>query len=1187
MLFNQLKIGHRLGWAFGLLIFLFSALNIVNSLYMQNLSEHERNLYKHPFAVSTAMLRIDGNIVRMHRSMKDVALAEHEKDLEEAIAIVADLEGQVFQDLDLVYERFLGKKEKVDLLRRLFRNWKPIRDNVIDHMRMHEKREAAVITKGQGAEYINQLNEQINSFILFARNKADAFHQKAESDHQEALLVSYLLLLLGVVVSIILALWNTRSIVHPIDLLISAANKIADGDLSSRVGFKGKDELGRLAKIFDRMATQTEELVWIKSTSSELTTQMQKANNLRDLAQLLISRLTPLLEGGHGVIYLINDDTGRYELFASYGYEHRKNLSNSFAPGERLVGQCVLEKQPIILDSVPDDYIRISSGLGESKPLNIYAFPVLSQSEVLCVVEIASFKRFTESQLKLLKESSQAIALILENQRRSHRTEELLRKTQTQSDELSTQQEELRQANEAMKKQTESLKASEEELRIQQDNLEATNRHLEEKTNRLEDEQEAREQARLELEVKADELEKASQYKSEFLANMSHELRTPLNSLLILAKSFADNQEGNLTANQIEAASIIHGSGEDLLRLINDILDLAKIEAGRMEMNSETMDIQPFAQSIQNQFHHMAVEKGLEFSVSIDPALPAHFHTDWERIGQIIKNLISNALKFTKQGNVSVHFQPPDFSSQPSPPTNFSTAGLAVHVTDTGIGIPEDKMNLIFEAFHQGDGTTSRHFGGTGLGLSISRELAHALGGHLGAHSKIGKGSTFTLFLPPKNISLTTTPNTPVTTAISPQQHKPIPTPSPSPTVVTTTVEDDRATLKHGDSALLIIEDDAKFARTVYMIFRDKGFKCLVASDGETGLSLAIQYRPIGIILDLGLPDIDGWSVLSRLKEDPDTRHIPVHIVSGQDNATSVMQKGAVGFLNKPVSSSHLEQALERMRHFHADGIRELLVVEDNPDGQKAIIHLLSNETINITVIGTGSEALALLQERHFDCMILDLGLPDMSGFDLLDQIRDHRDLIKPPVVVYSGKELTKEEHLHLQRYTDSIVIKGAKSAERLLDEVVLFLHSVEDKLPESQRRMLRQAHNPEIALRGKTILLVDDDVRNTFALARILEIQGLHIVMAPSGKKALELLEKDNQIELVLMDIMMPGMDGYQAIREIRKKEKTRKLPIIAVTAKAMLEDRQKCLDAGANDYLSKPIDTDRLLSMMRVWLY
>ncbi|MBF0447095.1 MAG: response regulator [Magnetococcales bacterium] len=1181
MFFRHLKIGYRLGWTFALLIAVFAVANAINAYYLQKLAEYERNLYRHPFTVSTAILRIDGSIVRMHHIMRGLVLSKDEQELEGAITAIADLEWKVFKDLDLVYERFLGEKTKVDELRSLLNGWKPIRDSAIEHLRRGENQIALDITYGKASEYVKKLTLTINEFILFARNKADTFHANAEAQHQEAIFISFLLFFIGILVSIALAVFNTRSIVYPIRRLSSVAGKIAAGDLSSRVGFQGTDEFGQLARVFDQMASQTEESIWVQSSSTDLMTHLQRAENLPDLAESLIRYLTPLLQGGHGVVYLLDEQSGRYELQASYGYEHRKNLRTSFAPGEGLIGQCVREKRPIRLNNVPDDYVLISSGLGEGKPLSIYAFPILSHEQVLCVMEIAAFQSFSSAQLAVLKESSQSISLIMENLRRSYRAQELLKQTQAQAEKLSAQQEELRQANEVMKKQTDSLQASEEELRIQQDNLSAANRNLQEKTQRLMDEQSAREQANQVLQQKALELEQASRYKSEFLANMSHELRTPLNSLLILAKSFSQNREGNLQPGQIEAARIIHASGEDLLRLINDILDLAKIEAGRMELHLETMNLTEFSHVLVEQVRPMAETKGLEFEVSIEPELPDHFYTDWERCGQILKNLLANAIKFCQEGSVSIHFQRPDPASLPPPPANFPKEGLAVLVTDTGIGIPEDKIQIIFEAFQQGDGTTNRHFGGTGLGLSISLELAKALGGSIAVHSQEGKGSTFALFLPAQGTRLEKNPEILNKVLAA----SPLPTPA-SPEIVPL-VADDRKSLLPRDPSILIIEDDQNFARTICLLFHEKGFKCVVATDGRTGLSLAMQHQPIGIILDLGLPDLDGWSVLDCLKQNSETRHIPVHIVSGQEHLADEMQKGAIGFLRKPVSSSQLEMALDRIQYFHTSKIRELLVVEDNLAAQKAIISLLDNDTINITTTATGEEASTLLKDRHFDCMILDLGLPDMTGFELLDRLHDLPEVHKPPVVVYSGRDLSRDEYQHLQHYTDSIVIKGAKSADRLLDEVVLFLHSVEEKLPESQRQMLRQVHDPEQTLLNKKVLLVDDDVRNTFALSRTLELNGLKVMISASGQKALEILADNSDIQLVLMDIMMPEMDGYQTMQEIRKTRSMQKLPIIAVTAKAMLEDRERCLAAGANDYLPKPIDTDRLLSMMRVWLY
>ncbi len=980
-----------------------------------------------------------------------------------------------------------------------------------------------------------------------------------------------------------LAFWSAREFLHPVVGLIDAADAISAGNQGARARVFRQDEIGRLAESFNNMARTTEEQYWIKSSASRFLEEMHKAHNAKQLVQKLIGDLTPFLKAGHGAFYLLNEQNTHYELFGTYGFRQRKQLNNRFAPGEGLIGQCALERQPILLTEVPPDYIRISSGLGEASPLSILVSPILYQETVRGVMEIASFHPFTEPQRLLLQELTVTLGISLENLSRVQRTEDLLQETRSQAEklavqtgEMAAQQEELRQINESLEQKTLSLRASEEELQSQQEELRAANEMLEERTKNLEAQKSQLEQIQRDLEM-------ASRYKSEFMANMSHELRTPLNSLLILAKGFADNEKGNLDPDQLEAARVIHGSGMDLLTLINEILDLSKIEAGRMDVHPGPFDPRVFAESMRQSFQHVADDKKLAFHIDVASDLPATLITDGAKLERIIKNLLANAFKFTARGEVRLTIDQPAEScaggqGSPSPV-------LAIRVADSGIGISRDKHQQIFEAFQQADGGTSRRFGGTGLGLSISKELAHILGGFITLESEEGRGSVFTLCLPqlPAETAITD-PRPPSPRARS------IPAPRPSrrpPVSPDRGIDDDRKNILPDHRTLLLIEDDGHFARIVRDLAREKGFNVLAAADGEAGLVLAREHRPTGIVLDLGLPGMDGWAVMDALKEDPETRHIPIHVISAMDGDLESLKRGAVGFFAKPVSKEQIDGAFTKIDHFAGKGIKNLLLVEDDANSRKIIANLIDYQDVIIVEADTGAQALERLASHVFDCMILDLGLPDISGFELLKRIAGDAGIEPPPVIVYSGKELTREEHIRLQAYTDSIVIKGAESEERLLDEVVLFLHRVERELPDEQRRILRKIHDSETIFQDKTVLVVDDDVRGLYALTRGLGMKGIKSLMAPSGRKALGILEERSDVHAVLMDIMMPDMDGYQTIREIRAMKRWQRLPIIAVTAKAMREDREKCLEAGANDYLTKPLDLDRLLSMLRVWLY
>jgi CheY-like chemotaxis protein/nitrogen-specific signal transduction histidine kinase len=693
---------------------------------------------------------------------------------------------------------------------------------------------------------------------------------------------------------------------------------------------------------------------------------------------------------------------------------------------------------------------------------------------------------------------------------------------------------------------------------------------LEEQTQSLEEKNKEVEASKNDIEKKTKQLEISSKYKSEFLANMSHELRTPLNSLLILSKDLSENRKKNLDAVQVESAEIIYKSGHDLLVLINEVLDLSKIEAGKMNVNIEKVSLKNFSHNLLRDFKHQAEQKGLTILCELASDLPDFIHTDSQRLNQILKNLLSNAIKFTENGSVTIRIEP------------YTETTLNISVTDTGIGISEDKQSAIFEAFQQAEGGTSRKYGGTGLGLSISRELAKLLEGEIKVGSNLNQGSTFSLIIP---------------LAIYPAQEseqeipvQPISAPRRSENDVKylnyPTIQDDRELIKTDDKIVLIIEDDRNFAAILLKQANKKGFKCLSASSGEDGLLLAIKYKPQAISLDMGLPGINGKQVLHELKVNPSVRHIPVHIISANDRSLEPIREGAVEYLMKPIAKEELEQAFNRIENFVDRKIKKLLIIEDSENSRKAIKILIGTGDVECYEAATGKEAIALFENNHIDCIILDIGLPDMTGFELIHTLSEMKGHNLPPIIVYTGKELTKEENNLLHKYSDSIIIKGIKSEERLLDETALFLHRTISSLPKSKQMMIHNLHDKEAIFHSKKILLVDDDMRNIFALSKILQERGMEVIKSEDGKNALKMVEEHSDIDLVLMDIMMPEMDGYEAMKRIRSQIKFRNLPIIALTAKAMKDDKQKCIDAGANDYITKPIDVERLLSLMRVWL-
>ncbi|MBI1212709.1 MAG: response regulator [Alphaproteobacteria bacterium] len=743
---------------------------------------------------------------------------------------------------------------------------------------------------------------------------------------------------------------------------------------------------------------------------------------------------------------------------------------------------------------------------------------------------------------------------------------------------------ELERREEELKVQQEELKASNEEIEASNEELEEKTQALEEQNLRIKQQSKELEETKRLIEEKADELERASKYKSEFLANMSHELRTPLNSLLILARGLAANSEGNLTQEQIEEARVIYNGGLELLGLINDILDLSKVEAGKININSEDVHISGVVKRMSEQFNPVAKERGVAFNLRTDVNLPAAFHTDVQRLEQILKNLLSNAFKFTENGSVSLDIESASESVSLQRASLTAGPAIAFSVTDTGIGISESKLKDIFEAFQQEDGSIDRHYGGTGLGLTIARKFAHLLGGEIHVVSKKGVGSTFTLYLP--LAGATEQENNKSDRAADIADGAKAPAAAP----IKVFIADDRKAIGTDDKVLLIIEDDRDFATTLMKISRKRGYKCLAAGDGKSGLLLAAEQPVTAIILDLRLPDIDGISVLDQLKHNLKTRHIPVHIITGaaDTDAATPLKKGAVGYLTKPVEIGDIDRAFSRIEGMLRSKVKHVLLIEDDKNTQTAVRNLLRQKNIEITQTSTGASALSELREHSFDCVILDLKLPDMTGFEWLEAVEKERGTdASPPIVIYTAKELTQEENRQLSKHTGSIVIKGASSSERLLDEVTLFLHSIESALTTDQRDIIRMQHNPDHALQNRTVLLVDDDMRNTFALSKLLKRHGVNVVIADNGQMALEKLAAERGIELVIMDIMMPVMDGYQAMREIRARKAWQKLPIIALTARAMPEEQERCMEAGANDYLVKPVDIERLLTLLRVWLF
>jgi CheY-like chemotaxis protein/HAMP domain-containing protein len=999
---------------------------------------------------------------------------------------------------------------------------------------------------------------------------------------------------------------------------------VTQGDLTRSIAVEAQGEVAELKDTINQMITNLAETTrtnqqqdWLNSNMARFTGLLQGERDLETVSRLIMSELTPLVGAQHGAFFVMESPGGEGDdfelrLIASYGYTQRKGVPSAFKIGEGLVGQSALELKPILVTQAPEDYVRITSGLGAAAPVNLIVLPVLFEEQVMAVVELGSFQRFTPVQQTFLEQLAESIGVVLNTIQANMRTEELLEQSQeltqelqSQSEELQAQQEELQQSNKELEEQAASLKASEELLQTQQEELQQTNEELEEKAQLLE-EQNRRieiknreiELARAALEEKAEQLSLSSRYKSEFLANMSHELRTPLNSLLILAKLLAENPDENLTPKQTEFADTIYSAGSDLLGLINDILDLSKVEAGRMDVNVGDVKLSDLRDFVERSFRPVSEDKGLDFEIEVHGAnVPPTIETDEQRLQQVLKNLLSNAFKFTEQGGVKLRIAVAEGRQFAGEALSHAETVLELAVSDTGVGIAHDKLRLIFEAFQQADGTTSRRYGGTGLGLSISREIARLLGGEIHVESTPGEGSTFTLFLPATFRSVEVRPREAadaeeiVFTSVS-EENGGSPAagePELDPTrLLPSDVRDDRDDIQDGDRVVLIVEDDPETARTELEVARERGFKGIVALRGDSGLALAHEHKPDAIILDMRLPVMDGWSVLERLKQHPETRHIPVHIVSAGDGRQNALRAGAVAFVEKPVSKEGLEDTFGAIRAFIDRDVKRLLVVEDDEDQRRAVVELISGgDDVEVTAVATGEEALEALQLRRYDCMVVDLKLQEQSGRDLLDEIKQNERLATMPVIVYTGKELTQGEATELRKLADTIVVKDASSPERLLDETALFLHRVERKLPQEKRRLLEQLHSVEEVFKDKKILIVDDDVRNVFALTSVLEAHGMEVLYAENGKDGVDLLRRAPDVDLVLMDIMMPELDGYETTRLIRADGEFTQLPIISLTAKAMKGDREKAIAAGASDYITKPVDTDQLLSLMRVWLY
>jgi HAMP domain-containing protein/CheY-like chemotaxis protein/GAF domain-containing protein len=960
--------------------------------------------------------------------------------------------------------------------------------------------------------------------------------------------------------------------------IAEVATAVTKGDLTRSIQVEARGEVAELKDnlntMIDNLRLTTDrntEQDWLKTNLARFTNMLQGQRDLATVGRMLLSELAPLVEAQNGVIYLVDteaspDELGALKLLGAYADGGTEGHPDRLAFGQGLIGQCAADGRRMLIQEMPPNAVPIRSGLFWTPPRSIFVLPVLFEGQVKAVIELSSVGAFTDLQKAFLEQLTGGIGIVLNSIEATMQTEGLLKQSQQLAIELQTQQRELQQTNEQLEQKAQQL--AERNVEVERKNQEI-------------------EQARRALEEKATELALTSKYKSEFLANMSHELRTPLNSILILGQQLADNHDRNLSPRQVEFARTIHGAGTDLLNLISDILDLSKIESGTVSVDVEEVPLAVLQETITRPFRHEAENRGLFFEVNVDPQLRS-ITTDSKRVQQVLKNLLSNAFKFTEQGGVSLRIAAAKEGwSADNAVLRQAPTVVAFEVTDTGIGIPQEKQRIIFEAFQQADAGTSRKYGGTGLGLAISRELANLLGGEIQLRSTPGVGSTFTFMLPLSYLGPTSQVRNqaavPAPVLELPDQQIRIRQPDHQSEPVT----DDRLSLQPNDPVLLIVEDDPHYARIMADLARDHGLKVLVAARGAEALALARQYRPMAVSLDVFLPDMLGWTVLSQLKQDPATRHIPVQIVTLDEDRQHGLARGAFSFITKPTTTAGLEDALGRITEFARPRRKRLLLVEDNAGERLGITELLKDDDVDIVSAETGGDAIEVMQNDPPDCVVLDLRLPDMSGFDVLERIREDAAMRDIPVVVFTGRELSPEEDAQLHTMARSVVVKGVESPERLLDETALFLHRVFSEMPVEKQRMLERLHSSDENLVGQKVLLVDDDARNIFALSSVLERRGMEVLTATTGREAISILDATQRVAIVLMDIMMPEMDGYETMRVIRTKPEFRRLPIIALTAKAMKGDREKCLEAGASDYLAKPVNTEQLLSALRNWLH
>lgn len=1063
----------------------------------------------------------------------------------------------------------------------------------------------AIVQSGYGKNMMDELRSILGDInneeerLLLNRN-ADLI--KMEKETRVIMLTGGAL---ATITAIIIASLSIRMIVNPVKVVTNTFREIAEGEvnLEARLMSNSEDEIGKMARYFNIFMTKLKELIsenrnqsWLTTGRAELNEEMRGVREINTLSSRIITYICRYLNMQIGKFY-VKTDSNTFKVFGSYSYSSSEGSPDEFNIGEGLVGQAALEDKIVLVQDVPADYMKIISGLGEAVPKNILIAPCMYHEEIECIIELGSFNQFTDVQLKFIEQVSENIATSINLTKAQTKMEVLLNKTLVQAEELQVQQEELRQNNEELEEQAKILKQSEMNLQTQQEELRVSNEELEEQTKKLE--QQKRDisennkllrKANHEIEGKAKELEIANKYKSEFLANMSHELRTPLNSIIVLSQ-LLENKKANepLTEKQLEYSKTIHSSGKNLLRLIDDILDLSKVESGKIDINFDQVNLAELAENTKSLFTPIILQKNIDFKIEIEDGLPEKIISDEQRLQQIINNLLSNAFKFTETGYVKMNICRPKEEDIKNYKIEENVNKLiSIEIIDTGIGIPADKQTLIFEAFKQVDGTISRKYGGTGLGLSISRELARLLGGNIYLKSEEGKGSKFTLvFLDNDNMEQVKL-NKEEYSSIDKNYHDNLEEKIISENDINEFTKDEHyESKKEDEKLLLIIEDDEQFSTLLSELAYKKNYKVLIEKNSEEAIKLAVKYKPYAILLDIGLANNSGVRVVDKLQNLEYTKNIPIHIISWKEDKNSYdKMKNLVWHIKKPYNLEELYNLFDKIETSLSNDSKKLLIVDEDKSQSNMIYNNLNERGFKITTLESGLDAYKLLKDEQFDCMILDLNLKDMNGIDLVNKLKEE-NLVNFPILIYTEGNITQEEEDKLNKYTESIIIKGNNSIDRLLDEVSLFFHSVDSNIDNKNFKNIKFSEEKENLLNNKNILIVDDDMRNVFSLTSALEEKGMNVVVGRNGSEGIKKLYEKNNIDLILMDVMMPEMDGYTAMKEIRKEKQFDNIPIIAITAKSMKEDRQKCIEAGSNDYLTKPVDINKLISLLKVWLY